>query len=229
MLSELIILQTLIIISVFFLYWISDIFNTITLGTFYLLMVSLYAFYNDADVFVSFLLIIDLGVFFIMFAFMLHLTKFLVNKNSYNFEYRNLFHVSSLIVVGFFYTYVSNFSVDFDFNKKIENSWFFFISNYNYYEINSTFFLSEMHILKEIYFSFNSFEFLLISFGVYFAVMASYFLFNYLNKIAVKNKTIFYELLEKTKQSSTYFFRHQDFNRQSLTLPSTRTWTKLSY
>lgn len=226
MLSELMLLQTLIVVSVFFLYWISDIFNSITLGTFYLLISSLYAFYNDADVFVSFLLIIDLGVFFIMFAFMLHLTKFLINKSTYNFEFRNLFHSSNILIVFIFYLYFSNFSTDFNFNKKIENTWFFFISNYNYCEINNSFFLSEMHILKEIYFSFNSFEFLLISFGVYFAVMTSYFLFLYLNKIAVKNKTLFYSLIKNNKQNSTYFFRHQDYNKQILTLPSTRTWSK---
>jgi len=223
LLNELLILQTLILISVFFLYWISDVFNSITLGVFYLLIISLYSLYNDSDIFVSFLIIIDLGVFFIMFAFMLHLTKFLVNKNTYNFEFRNLFHSSTILFFFLFYLYFTNFSTDFNFNKKIETSWFFFVSNYNYYEINNTFFLSEMHILKEIYFSFNSFEFLLISFGIYFAVMTSYFLFLYLNKISIKNKTIFYYLMKNNKQNSTYFFRHQDYSKQSLTLPSTRT------
>jgi len=41
--------------------------------------------------------------------------------------------------------------------------------------------------------------------------------------ISIKNKTIFYYLMKNNKQNSTYFFRHQDYSKQSLTLPSTRT------
>jgi len=224
MLSDYLLLQITIAVTVFFIYWVSDIFNSILVGVVYLLLLSLYSFYNDSDVFVGFLLVIDLGVFFIMFAFILHLTKFLVNKNSYNLEYKNLYYMVFLVLVLALFLYVMNFSNDFNYNKTIENVWFFYVSHYNYYNISHAFFNSEMQLLKEAYFNFNNFEFFLISIGIYFGVVTTYLLFNFLNKLYIKNNALHLMKGLHNKADSTYFFRYQDMIQQSNTRPNTRVW-----
>ncbi len=133
MFNEYLFLQILLILVIFFLFWITDIYNLLILGIFYLFLFSIMALYNDVDILISFLIIIDLGVFLVLFAFLLHLNKFLTFKNIYDYSFKNLFIVSIIIIfITFFYIFI-NFTNIYNFNKIIEYTWFFFISYIDYY------------------------------------------------------------------------------------------------
>lgn len=218
-------MQLYIFIIIFFLFNLQDSFNTNLVGVVYLLSLSAYSFMFDLDVYAGFLIIIDLGVFFIMFTFIISLSKFLVNKLNLNLNLT--FGYTSVII--FLVVFLFNFylyNVDFNYTKNIENIWFFYLNYYNYYEINSTLLISEMGVLKEIYFNNNYFEFFLISIVVYFAIFSSFFLFNFLSKFSINNILNFNNFMKNNKNNSSYFFRYQNFIKQSYASSNTKLWIK---
>lgn len=225
--NEYTVLQIISLISIFFLFWTSDVFTTIIIGVFYLLVMSLIALYLDSDVVISFVMVIDLGVFFIMFAFILHLTKFLTTKMLYKFSYKNLLYSSFIALFMFIYVYAINFNTNIDFNKTIEYSWFFFISYYNYYNISQTIFNSDMQLLKEIYFHINSCEFFIISILVYLGLVTSSVVFNMMKSLFIKNNLKLLNNLNKySRANSSHYFKHQNFIKQSMAKANSKIWNK---
>jgi len=225
MLNEVVFLQISLILMILLLYNMSDPFNSNMVGILYLLTLSLYSLYFDLDVFIGFLLVIDLGIFFVMFTFVISLSRFLNTKNPYNSNYRyNFYNLIIFISVFTFNTFF--YYNDSSFNKFIENTWFFYVSYYNFYDINNSYIVSEMQALKEIYFNFNNFEFFVISILIYFAVFISFFLLNFLNKISYGSTLNFTNFFKNNKSNSSYFFRYQNFSKQSNTKPSTKVWFK---
>lgn len=230
MFNEYLFLQILLILVIFFLFWITDIYNLLILGIFYLFLFSIMALYNDVDILISFLIIIDLGVFLVLFAFLLHLNKFLTFKNIYDYSFKNLFILSIIIVfITFFYIFI-NFTNIYNFNKIIEYTWFFFISYIDYYYLYNTVIYSDMHLLKEIYFHINSFEFVCISIFLIIGIMVLYFLLNYLTLFILKfNILINKNLKILNKNNSVTFFKFQNYNKQINTSASSRVWSKIKY
>ena len=87
--------------------------------------------------------------------------------------------------------------------------------------------MTDLNLLREIYFYNNSFEFFLINFILFYGVMGSIILcflikkiFTFLNFSQYSN----YKILDFT--NSTYFIRNQDFLKQQSQATGTRVWLK---
>ena len=145
MLNEFLILQLLIIILACFFYKIYDSFNLILASTSYLIITSLYLFLLDGDIFISFLLILDLGVFFIFFAFLMHLTSFLTNKNYLNYSFSTTLVLVFFLPVTFVLLSYNNSSLT---QLYIDCNWYFLLTHYNFYSLLNSNFQSEMNLLR---------------------------------------------------------------------------------
>jgi len=84
-----------------------------------------------------------------------------------------------------------------------------------------------MHLFKEIFFNFNSFEFILISILLFIDLLCIFFLYKLVFKITSK---IFksYNMLysKKTKLNSIYFFKTQNHLSQYRVPATSRVFTK---
>jgi hypothetical protein len=67
---------------------------------------------NDADIYIGFLWVIDLGVGLIFFIFMLHFLPYLHQKTKFNFSNKNIFLYNLQIILLFLYFYVLAFNID---------------------------------------------------------------------------------------------------------------------
>ncbi len=80
MLNELLILQTLILITLFFFLTVVNILSLWYLAGIYLVALGFLFYLDDGDIFIGFLWVIDLGVGLIFFIFILHFSAFLYQK-----------------------------------------------------------------------------------------------------------------------------------------------------
>jgi len=230
MFNEYIFVQISIIIILFFLFWLTDIYNLLIISFVYLLLISLLTLYLDIDILISFLIIIDLGVFLILFAFLLHLSKFLTFKNIYDLSFKNIFIFCTTLTFLLIYNYCVNFYTSYNFNKIIEFTWFFFISYMDFYYIWNTVINSDMHLLKEIYFHTNSIEFIIISIFLTIGILVLYFLLNFIIIYILKcNLFNNINLKKLNKNTSITFFKIQNYTKQINTSASSRVWTKIKH
>lgn len=156
-------LQLLILLLIFFIiYSRSFFFLLLNSLTFLVLLVS-FSWLHDVDVFSSFLLIIDLGLFLIFFIIALNILMLFqpVIKSFYNRFF--------LIPIFLFFFSQSDFCL-------FWNDVIFNISFYDWYSFFNFFFLSELHLLFECYFTFCSFEFFMVNIHLYLAVLSIYYL-----------------------------------------------------
>lgn len=193
----------------------------------YLIFLGFLLFIYDTDIFVGFLWVIDLGVGLIFFIFILHFSNFLHQKSNFEISNRFIFFIFIVFLfLLFFYWIFSNPSKS-NFNSYLQNSWFFYISWYNYYTISLILGITELNLLREIYFYNNSFEFFLINFILFYGLFASInfcFLlkkiFVFLNFSQIKNLNILNVV------NSVFFIRNQNFLSQQNTSTGTRVWQK---
>lgn len=193
----------------------------------YLIFLGLLLFIYDADIFVGFLWVIDLGVGLVFFIFILHFSNFLHQKSTFEISNRFIFFIFIIILfLLFFYWIFSNPSKE-NFNYYLQNSWFFYISWYNYYNIFTFYGITELNLLREIYFYNNSFEFFLINFVLFYGLFTSINfcfllkkLFIFLNFSQIKNLNILNVV------NSVFFIRNQNFLAQQNTSTGTRVWQK---
>ena len=227
MFNELIVLQILLLVT---LIYFTTTFNIITiwyLAGLYLVLIGWWLLLDDADIFVGFLWVIDLGVGLIFFIFILHYSTFLHQKPSFNKTNHTLLYLP-LAIIGFLAvifslapTFLTNSISTF---YKI---WFFLISWYDYYDFFFSATVTDLNLLHEIYFSHNSFEFFLINFflfyGIISSILASFLIkriFNFLNYTEFMNTNFL------TKTNSTYFVRSQDYLKQQKMSAASRLWAK---
>ena len=182
---------------------------------------------DDGDIFVGFLWIIDLGVGLIFFIFILHFSNFLHQKS--NFDIFNKFYLYFFFFLSFFliFFYLFSYFQNENYNFILKKSWFFFLSWYNYYKFYFSFQITELNLLREIYFFNNSFEFFLINFMVFYGILNSIVLsflikkiFNFLNFSQIMNTNFLKEI------NSFFFIRNQNFINQQNTSAGTRVWLK---
>ena len=221
------ILQVLLIITLFFFI---NTFNVLTLwylAGIYLVLLGWWLLLDDGDILVGFLWVIDLGVGLIFFMFILHYSTFLhqksnLNKTSREFSFSVLsaLFISSLFL--FFTAPVSSSST-----ATLSKTWLFSISWYDYYDFFFSSTVTDLNLLHEIYFTNNSFEFFLINFfllyGIIGTILMSFLvkrIFNFMNASQLLN----HQML--TQARATYFIRTQDYVKQQLTSAGTRVWVK---
>ena len=193
----------------------------------YLIVLGFYALVNDADIYIGFLWVIDLGVGLVFFIFMLHFLPFLNQKSINNTTRRYLFLYNILILLSVFYFYFLSSNNDYRCTLDLEKSWFFSVSYIDYYKIFFSNEVTELNLLKESYFIFNSFEFFLINFSLFFGLVTAILMFfmihrvfNFLNYSQIKNT------LSLKSLNSSFFIRNQNFITQSNTPIVTKTWSR---
>lgn len=228
MLNEVVLLQILLISTLLFFNNTINIISLWYLAGIYLLGFGFLLLLDDGNIFVGFLWVIDLGVGLIFFIFILHFSHFLHQKSYIQLTARtailSTFFIFFLITFFFFFSFTTSNNSAF----LLEKNWFFFLSWYDYYEIYAMRIISELSILREIYYYSNSLAFFIINFmlffGIYSAITLTFaikrvFSFMYLSQI--KN----FNLLSVS--GVNFFIRNQNFIKQQNTSTGTRVWVKL--
>ena len=193
----------------------------------YLIFLGFLLLLNDGDIFVGFLWVIDLGVGLIFFIFILHFSNFLHQKSYIEISSRFIFYFLFFLIFILLFSWIFASPSKSNFNFYLKKSWFFFISWYNYYSFFNFMSVTDLNLLREIYFYNNSFEFFLINFILFYGIFASInscFLikkiFVFLNLSQLKNLNIL------SVVNSAFFIRNQNFIKQQNTSTGTRVWAK---
>lgn len=195
----------------------------------YLLLLGLYALINEADIYIGFLWVIDLGVGLVFFIFMLHFIPFLHQKTNYNFTKKHKIFFYLIIFILSFYLYFFAFPVDTSNLYDLQHTWIYNVTYLDYYYIYFTNEITELNLLRETYFLVNSFEFFLINFSLLFGLVTAILLcfmihriFNFLNYAQIKNTGMLQHL------DTSFFIRNQSFVTQANAPTTTRTWSRNS-
>ena len=204
--------------------------NLLTLlyvGGLYLFALSIFLFINDLDIYVGFLLVIDLGVGLVFFIFILHFTLFLFQKSIFNLLYRYYIYI---IIFGFFIISFFYYNVLYSgwFNTKDTfKLWFFKLTYNDYYTVLNTYEVTELNLLLDSYFNLNTWEFFIINFHLFFGLITAIILFftihkvfNFLNFSQINDLKILKNL------DSNFFIRNQNFTNQINTPGLTSIWGK---
>lgn len=227
MFNEIIIFQ---ILSFIILSFFISTFNILTLwylAGMYLVCLGLWLLADDGDIFIGFLWVIDLGVGLVFFIFILHYSTFLHLKTTLDKSSRkttlSLFFL--FFILSFFLFFGNPFDVDYV--DGFAKTWFFLISWYDFYDFFFSYVVTDLNLLREMYFYNNSFEFFLINYMLWFGIVSSILMcflikriFNFLNFSQLMN----YDMLNKV--NATYFIRNQNFLKQQSTSTGTRVWLK---
>ena len=193
----------------------------------YLILLGLYSLLNDADIYIGFLWVIDLGVGLVFFIFMLHFIPFLHQKSNFNFTKKQLVIYNLLFIFLLFYLYFFSFNIDSVVSGDLRKTWFFHVSYLDYYYIYFSNEITELNLLRETYFLVNGFEFFLVNFSLFFGLITAILLcfmmhriFNFLNYSQIKNVKLLNHL------DSSFFIRNQNFVTQSNAPIVTKTWAR---
>lgn len=193
----------------------------------YLVLIGLYSLLNDADIYIGFLWVIDLGVGLVFFIFMLHFTSFLHHKSQFNTSIKINFLGMIAYLISLLLLYVISYPSDSSCNTDLSKLWFFHLSHIDYYGILHCHEVSELNMLRDSYFTLNTFEFFSINFSLFFGLIAAilmYFMiqkiFNHLNYSQIKDIEIL------SSADSGFFIRNQNFITQQNTPQVVRIWSK---
>jgi hypothetical protein len=227
MLNELFFLQLLNLIVLIFFINALNILTLWYLAGIYLISLGIFLLVDDGDIFVGFLWVIDLGVGLIFFIFILHFSNFLHQKTLFDLSNRFVlfFFFIALFFFGFMY-FIANPTEE-TLNYQLKQSWFLFISWYNYYSLFNSYIITDLNLLRELYFYNNSYEFFIINFMLFYGIFGSINLcflikkiFIFLNLSQFKNLNLLGEI------SSTLFIRNQNFFKQQNASTGSRVWLK---
>lgn len=228
MFNDLLCIELVTLIILFFLNQHQSLLMTWYLGGLYLILIGLLALIANGDIFIGFLWVIDLGVGLIFLIFILHFTSFLNSKTYTVFNERNVIILLPLII---FITILSLSPLPHS-NSKLYDSpcVSFLISWYDYYEILLIPLITDLNLLKELYFLNNSFEFFVINFLLFFGICLAILLtflirkqINILSMDQLKNKPFIKQI------NATFFIRNQNLITQQNTSTGLRLWKKNSH
>lgn len=191
------------------------------------MLAGLYSILNDSDIYIGFLWVIDLGVGLVFFIFMMHFSSFLQQKTTFDVSKKYFFSIVPIIFFTLSYFYFISLPSDSLFNSSLTKYWYLSITYLDYYSIFFSNEVTELNLLKESYFVFNSFEFFAINFSLFFGLIAAilfYFLiqriFNFMNFSQIIDANSL-KLVE-----SSFFIRNQNYTLQQSTPQAVRIWTK---
>jgi hypothetical protein len=182
---------------------------------------------DDGDIFVGFLWVIDLGVGLIFFIFILHYSTFLYQKAKLDKSSREVSFIAlaTIFLITFFYFFVN--PTDMFYTAGFQKTWFFFISWYDYYDFYYSHVVTDLNLLRELYFYNNSFEFFLINFVLFYGIIGAIlltFLIKRIFSFTNHNQLLHWNSLNGL--NSTYFIRNQNYLKQAATSTGTRVWLK---
>jgi len=205
-------------------------YNIITLwylAGLYLIMMGFYLFIEDADIFVGFLWVIDLGVGLIFFIFILHFSTFLYHKPNLDKSSRVISSFLFLFLLLLNFLYIFSEPVTNQNSKTLEVNWLFYMGWYDFYDLFFLQTVTDLNLLKEIYFSQNSVEFFIINFVLLYGILSSILLCFLIKRIFVLLTFSQYRNFKLgITNTSTFFIRNQNFLKQQGTHSGTRGWVK---
>jgi len=227
LLNEILILEFLIFFTLCFFINVINIISLWYLGGIYLIILGLFLLLDDADIFIGFLWVIDLGVGLIFFIFILHFSNFLQQKAILDLNNKFFFLFFFLILFFIlFFTFLHNPS-DSNFNYELKKTWYFYVSWYDYYDFFFNYIVSDLTLLRELYFFNNSLGFFIINFMIFYGIFGAINLcflikrsFSFLTFSQIKN----FDLLNNV--TSVFFIRNQNFIKQQNTSVGARVWLK---
>ena len=193
----------------------------------YLIFVGVYSMLNDSDIYVGFLWVIDLGVGLVFFIFMLHFTSFLHQKTYFDVSSRltSLTSYMSFSILLYFYFY--SYSMDNRSNNDLDKSWFFHVTYIDYYSILHSCEITELNLLRDSYFTLNTFEFFIINFSLFFGLISAILLYFLIQKVFnLLNYSQIVDVNTLSGIESSFFIRHQNFMNQQNMSQSLRVWKK---
>lgn len=225
--SEYLLLEFFLIIVIKYFIISSNILVLLYTAGLYLIAVGLYSLLADADVYVGFLWVIDLGVGLVFFIFMLHFTPFLHQKSRFNFKVRNFVLYSAFMLNLVFYFYFFSANTDSSLNSDLSKVWFFNVFTLNYYDLFFVNEVTELNLLRETYFLVCSFVFFVVNFSLLYGLVTAILLcflihrvFNFLNFSQMKYiRSILF-------LNSSFFIRLQDPLLQANTPAITKSWAR---
>jgi len=194
----------------------------------YLIVSGILFLIKEMDVLIGFLWVIDLGVGLIFFIFTLHFSAFLNQKSVFSSSSKNFFVLSLMLLFSIIYFYFFSRSVDSSLNSDLGKTWFLSVIHTNLF---SSLFNNDTNVLmmlKYSYFSFNSFEFFLINYSLFFGLVCSILSVFLLKRFY--SKIIFSQIKESKSienVNSGFFIRNQNFSFQQNVHQSTRIWSKV--
>ena len=193
----------------------------------FLIFTGVFALINDADIYIGFLWVIDLGVGLVFFIFILHFTSFLFQKSQFNLTARHfLFTYAGLLFTLLFIYFNASFA-DTTASGDLAKTWAFKLSFIDYFSVLNTPEVTDLNTLRDTYFLLNSFEFFVVNFSLFFGLIASILMtfiiqriFAFLNYSQIINM----DLLDNA--DSGFFIRSQNFITQQNTTAGVRSWIK---
>ena len=225
--SDLFLLEMLILTSVLYFMLSSNIMLLLYTSGLYLVFIGFYSMLNDADIYIGFLWVIDLGVGLVFFIFMLHFTSFLHQKTYFDISSKLLTLASYITIVLTLYLYFFSYTVDPSFNGDLLKTWFFHVTHIDYYSILHSCEVTELNLLRDSYFVLNTFEFFVINFSLFFGLISAILLYFLIQRIF--NVLNFSQIIEAGTLSnveSSFFIKHQNFINQQNMPQSVRIWKK---
>lgn len=196
-------------------------------GGLYLILLGSFSLLNDADVYVGFLWVIDLGVGLIFFIFIVHFTSFLHQKALLNLTARHFFFTYLLCWALLALIYFWSSPVDGAYRNDLDKTWLFRVTHVDYYTTLFSHEVTDLNTLRDTYFLLNGFEFFVVNFSLFFGLIASILMcfmihriFNFLNYSQIVNIKLL------THSDAGFFIRTQNFVTQQNTAPAVRAWVK---
>ena len=227
MLNDFLCLQFLLILILLLLNTNIELFFIILNSIIYLFIIVCYTWLHDVEIIINFLLIIDLGVFFILLAFVLNLTNLFTQLLMPNQLSRNLLLITGLVGLYYILQYNLSILIGLGYILYLQLNWFFLIIYYNWYNLFNIVYFSDLQLLAEIYFFFNLLEFLVMNIIIYISILIIYFGLH--NWYWLKTYIFFNQLKYLTfinQYQVQYFFKIQNMQNQILTKGVTRIWVK---
>ena len=230
LLNEFFFLQILSLIILIFFINTVNILTLWYLAGIYLLNLGCLLLLDDGDIFVGFLWVIDLGVGLIFFIFILHFSNFLHQKSLFDLSSKFIFFISFLFLFLIIFIFFISTTNDSNINYQLKQVWFFFVSWYNYYIFNHAFTVTDLNLLREIYFYNNSFEFFLMNFMLFYGIFGAINLCFLMKKIfVILNISQLRNLNVLSEVFGVFFIRNQNFLKQQNTSTGARVWLKKKY
>ena len=225
--NDIFIIELIILFLICFYIITINLLTLLYIGGLYLVFLGFLGFLNDSDIYIGFLWVIDLGVGLVFFIFILHFTSFLFQKSQLNISFRYFIFSISIILFFFIFYYYYAFYNDTSFYNNLLKTWSFNLTYLDYYFIFFTNEVTDLNTLKDSYLLFNSFEFFLINFSLFFGLVTSIIMcfliqriFNFLNLTQIINS----KLLDSI--DTGFFIRNQNFITQQNKSAVVRIWLK---
>lgn len=208
MFNDFILLQFFFILLLVFFLFLWDSFFLLINAVCFLSIVALFAWLIDSDIYINFLVIIDLGVFFVLLGFLLNfISLFRETRGSSN-------PFLSFLIFGLLAGAHYVFS-----NAEVETTGLsFLITYYDWFSIFNFYYFTDLQLLSDVYYVLAGLEFILMNFYLYVVILVLYCL----RRSLQKRSDFFITDFKDNVTVRGNFMRTQDIQSQVLSRATVR-------